>query len=130
MARLVGTEGSVTIGGVTPKGVTQWSVDPQADEIESTGMDSQGWGEYEGGIKRWTGTAEINWDGAGALNPLTVLGTKVAVSFVSNDTAPKITYSGTALVTGTPTTSEVNGIVKLTVNLRGSGVLTLTPAYS
>jgi hypothetical protein len=93
-------------------------------------MDSGGWGEYEGGIKRWTGTAEINWDGAGAINPITLLGTKVAVSFVSNSAIPKITYAGTALVIGTPTVVEVNGIVKLTANLRGSGVLTLTPTYS
>lgn len=130
MARLKGTQGTVTIDGTAVKGVTQWAIDPQADEIETTGMDSEGWAEYLGGIKRWTATVEINWDSAGALNPVSLIGKVVACSFVSDSVVPKISFSGNVLITGMPTTSSHNDIVKLTVNGRGTGALSLTPTYA
>jgi predicted secreted protein len=130
MARLKGVDGTATIGGTAVKGVTQWSIDPQADEIETTGMDSQGWAEYLGGIKRWTATCEINWDGAGAIDPVSILGTVVACTFVSASAVPKISFSGNVLVTGTPTVVAHNDIVKLTFNGRGTGALSLTPTYA
>jgi hypothetical protein len=129
MARLTGTSGQVTLvttGGTENEvlGVTQWSADPQANEIESTGMDSQGWAEYLGGVKSYTGTIELHWDSAeDMLSDDIEVGNTIDFSLLY-DAGEAALFTGTAIITGGPTpTVAHNGSVDATVNFRGTGEL-------
>lgn len=129
MARLAGTEGQVTLvttGGVEDEvlGVTQWSADPQANEVESTGMDSQGWAEYVAGIKSYTVSIELHWDSTEDMLESDIAAGNT-VDYTLKYDATNALFAGTGVITGGPTpTVSHNGTVDATVTIRGTGALT------
>jgi hypothetical protein len=129
MARLTGKDGQVTLAstGDTENevlGVTQWSADPQANEIETTGMDSGGWAEYEGGIKSYTGSIELHWDSAEDMLASDIaVGNTIDFS-LKYDAAQAALFAGTGIITAGPSpTVAHNGTVDATITFRGTGAV-------
>lgn len=126
MARLSGKGGSVSIGG-SVLGVKSWDIDAKGDAVDVTGFDSAGEKEFISGLTEWSGTAECFLDAGGYLAS-TALGTSVSVSLASSSTAPKVTCSGTAIVTGWKVSVPVEGAVTLSIAFQGSKTLTCSIA--
>ncbi|MCC6483347.1 MAG: hypothetical protein IT209_00745 [Armatimonadetes bacterium] len=125
MARASGKSGTTTIGGNVAKGVTDWNVDYSADELDSTGQDSGGAGEYLGGITRWGGSFTAVYDDSGAANlSNTVPGTIGAISLLTSSGGR--TFAGNVLIVRSHVRSVVNGLVSWDIDFRGTGVLTIS----
>lgn len=58
---LAGKSGSVYIGANKVAEISQWSIDCEADNIEITNFDSNGWKEFIAGLKEWSGSFEGNF---------------------------------------------------------------------
>jgi len=58
---IAGKGGSVYIGANKVAEIAQWSIDCEADNIEVTSFDSNGWREFIAGLKEWSGSFEGNF---------------------------------------------------------------------
>lgn len=134
MAILRGRDGTVTmaIGGVnTAVGeVTSWSLSMESDTLETTAMGTGGWKTFVGSLQSWSGTVEIFVDNdAGATEVVSQVvdnttGAAVLVTLV--DGASGNSYSGTAVVTSISVDVSTADLVTATMDLTGSGALTIT----
>lgn len=128
MARLSGKSGTVTVGGTAVKGVKSWDIDAKCDAIDVTGMDSLGAKAFINGLTEWSGTVECLLDADGYVAVGSLVAGAIAVSLVSASAAPKVTASGSAIVTGYKISTPVEGFVSLSLAFQGTGALTVTVA--
>jgi len=124
MARLTGKKGSVTIGASGVYGVKSWEIDAKCDAVDVTGMDSGGAKEFLSGLTEWNGTIECFLDSENFISNSVLGGAPVSFSLVSDATTPKITCSGSAILTGWKPSVSVEGAVTLSITFQGTGTLT------
>lgn len=118
---ITGTKGKVTLGTEELEGVTNWSLDINAEPIETTHMDPDhdGWREYmPGDLKDWTGSIVLEGDSD--------------VEVTENDAVslelenPKRTYTGDAIIQSVSEPVAIGEKVVRTATFRGTGELTKT----
>lgn len=59
---IAGKGGSVYIGANKVAEISQWSIDCEADDIDVTSFDSNGWKQFIAGLKEWSGSFEGNFN--------------------------------------------------------------------
>ena len=116
MAEVHGKGGSFAFTNLTA-GVKGWTITYEADMHETTDFADAGVAAFIAGIKRWSGTCELNWDSANTVAP----GDSAAATFDVDGTND---YQGTALVQSLSVNTGVNDIVSATCNFQGTGALT------
>lgn len=130
---ILGHSGSVTAGGSSVGNAKIWSLDLTKDTVDTTTFADGGWKDTTATLKGWSGSitcifeggddsgeAELIgnlWDGTGAEVALELL-----TSATGTGTYEK--FSGNAMVTTAPITNDVNGVIEVSFNFVGKGVLT------
>lgn len=127
MAVHKGSEGIVKIGANTIAEVKSYSVEENADTIETTSMGDSA-RTYVPSLTSFSGTIECHWDetdttGQGAMT----IGAEVALNlYPEGDASGNTYYSGTAIITNVSRQAAMDDIVGATYTFQGTGALTLT----
>lgn len=118
MAELAGKSGDVTVGGTPIGDVKSWTLDYVVDALETTDMDNDGIRAYIPGCSGWSGSVEVNKDGA----PESI-GTEIALVLKESDTANQ-DWTGQAIITGISANVAFDAVVGYTYSFQGTGALT------
>lgn len=121
-----GKSGGVYLGVNKVAEITNWSLDIEADMLESTNFDSSGWRQYVAGLKGWSGSFEGEWKmsdttGQKALQDALLGGTTVSIKLDVNGTN---NYTGTAYISTQGVETPVDDLVTVNFDYQGSGALT------
>ena len=130
MAVHKGSEGIVKIGANTIAEVKSYSVEENADTIETTSMGDSA-RTYVPSLTTFSGTIECHWDetdtdGQGSMT----VGSQVILNlYPEGDTGDANTisyYSGSVIITNVSRQAAMDDIVGATYTFQGTGALTLT----
>ena len=123
MARLSGKAGEVKADATvaaTVYGVTNWEIDYKGDAIDTTGMDSAGAKVFIGGLTEISGTVECFHESDHELNTdITPAATILVELYYATGDASA--WHGSAVVTDTKPTVQVDGAVKWSITFQGTG---------
>lgn len=134
MADIKGYDGAVYIGA-TPTAVGQtksWTLNLSKAIADVTTFDANGWTESASTLKSWSGNVNVLFDPTEAGQALIIAGFDsgdvVALELVLNDgkTTEEWTYSGNAIVTSQPVSSDTAALVEVSFDFTGTGALTTT----
>ena len=128
MGVLVGKDGSVQYRELDQAGnptgnviniaqITSWSVSVEADTLEYTNFDSEGWKENMGSLKSWSGSLE-----GFELNSGSILTAGETVELQLSDGTT--TYTGKAVVTSKSVDASTAELVTVSYDFTGTGALT------
>jgi predicted secreted protein len=126
---IVGYGGGVYLGDTPTKvaEIASWSLDTDAEDIDITSFDSNGWRERMQGIKEWSGSFEGNFKpedttGQAALINAWLNGQKVKLELQVNQ---NVKFTGEAYITLSIET-PVDDKASFSVDFSGTGPLTAT----
>lgn len=124
---IAGFGGAVKVNGQKVAEINNWSMELDADDIDVTSFDSNGWKEYIAGARGWSGSFEGNFDpedttGQGALIAAWIASENVELQFNVTDS---ITFSGSAMIK-LSLDAPVDDKVTFSCDFQGSGVLDMT----
>jgi len=120
MAMAHGKGGTATLAGIATLKIKSWTVDANCDVAEVTVMGDT-WKEYLAGVKDWTATVELIWDGTIDATDLAVLGTEIACDF--DLISGGADFGGQGIVTNMSFNTSASDAVTFTVNVQGTGEL-------
>ena len=121
---IAGFGGAVKVNEQKVAEINNWSMELDADDIDVTSFDSNGWKEYIAGSRGWSGSFEGNFvpddtDGQGALILAWVNSENVELQLDVNE---DISFSGSAMVT-LSLDAAVDDKVTFSCDFQGSGEL-------
>ena len=124
---IAGFGGAVKVNGQKVAEINNWSLELDADDIDVTSFDSDGWKEYIAGSRGWSGSFEGNFvpddtEGQGALILAWVNSQNVELQLDVNE---DISFSGSAMIT-LSMEAAVDDKVSFSCDFQGSGVLDIT----
>jgi len=124
---IAGFGGAVKVNEKKVAEISNWSMDLEADDIDVTSFDSNGWKEYIAGSRGWSGSFEGNFvpddtEGQGALILAWVNSQNVELQLDVNE---DISFSGSAMIT-LSMEAAVDDKVSFSCDFQGSGVLDIT----
>ncbi|WP_249716281.1 phage tail tube protein [Paenibacillus sp. J31TS4] len=106
---------------------TEVSISVEADEIETTSFDSNGWKEAEPGIRSWSLDHDAFYvDGDAGQDDLydaLVTGAKIEVEFFPKNATGVKGWAGRAIVTSWEMGTPVDDAITISVSLSGDGKL-------
>ncbi len=120
---ITGENGGVSVDGGTSTlaELDNWTINENADTLESTDFDSGGEREYLAGLTDWDGSFGGRWESSQASD--VQVGSTVDLELDLNAT---YSYSGSAIVTGKSVDNNVDGTVDASYDFQGTGTLTET----
>lgn len=134
MARFSGTKGNVKVdtdgGGAAEAmlGIDSWSMDLQADAIETTAFDSAGVKSYIAGGTEWSASFSGKWDtdetDIVGDPPLLAVGTRVEIELYLTDDTSDYWFAGDAIVTKFSPTVKFDGSVEYSIDVKGTESVT------
>ena len=101
-------------------GFFNWSIDTEADTVDVTTFESEGWKEFAQTINGWSGNAEAFW---GDDNFASKVGEIIVVKLFVDAGASQRCFEGFAVITGDGIEDTVEGIVNESIDLQGTGPL-------
>ena len=117
---------ATTAGGtataVVISGIKSWSLDYVGDALETTDFGDSGHRTYIAGLDGWSGSFEGYKDGAPK-----GLGLQYILELKESADATQ-QWTGSALITGIHPSVDVDGIVGISYDFQGTGVLTVPTA--
>jgi predicted secreted protein len=117
MAHISGKSGQVDTGSAV-SGIKSWTLDYNADTLETTDFADAGVKTYIVGGSGWSGSFEGYKDGV----PQTVGG---SVTLKLYEVAAGAFWTGTALITGCSAGAAIDGVVSYSYTFQGTGALTV-----
>lgn len=137
MALFSGKDGGVTYANGYSTKVVSWTVDAEAEEVDTTAL-GENWASWLPGVKSWSGTYEALVDDS----VLDTSGTVGGVSaFALGATAASATFewdsdgtksegvTGSIIITGASPTATTGGTAsRIVFRFRGTGTLSTTTA--
>ena len=129
MAILTGKGGQITVNSDIIGKVTNVSINVQQSSLvaESAMDDTTDWKESAVSGISWSGTLDANFDNATSAADIDAafeLDTNCALSFYVVTGAPNLIWSGNIHVTGYSVSVPAAGVVKLSAQFTGDGVMT------
>ena len=127
MATHTGSEGTVKVGSNAIAEIRSFSIEESADTLEDTSMGDTA-RTYKSSLTTFTGSVDVLWDetdstGQGALT----IGAEVTLNlYPEGDTTGDVYYTGTAIVTGRTINSSYDGLIEMSISVKGSGALSET----
>lgn len=120
-----GFGGTITFGG-TPASlpVESWTLNINAEAIDTTNTADAGWESNILGCKSWDGSLKTFWDtaavptGAAGFTP----GNRATITLPVGSSGKS--YTGTCQLTKIGTENPVKGVVGFSIDFKGSGALT------
>lgn len=128
MATYTGQDGSLTIAGNAIAELRSFSVEHTTNTVENTvmGQDSR---TYKGGLKEWSGSADIFYSTTVGNISALLSGAEVAlVAYPAGNTSTYPKLTGNIIVTGLSVNSTVDGMVEASISFSGTGNLTVSTA--
>lgn len=127
MTTILGQDGIVKVAGQVIAEVKSFSVEQEADTIDTTVMGDQ-YKSFRAGKTSWNGSIECYWDETDTKGQLTFeIGTNIELElYPDGDAIDKYKYSGTAYITGISRQTSQDGVAEITFNYQGSMALTRT----
>ena len=122
MAVLKGKDGSISAGLNNLANITSFSINEEADTLETTAMGNAGYKTFVGSLKSWSGTVEAVFDDT---DSAVVVGSAITLTVVVDDgSSNQVQYSGSCIVTSRSVEVAVANLVGVTFEVTGSGALT------
>ena len=127
-----GFEGNVKVGEVEFGNAKSWSLNiTQETQDVSTLGTGMGWKQSIGTLKSWAGSIVAIFDSSGTvegtlMNNLVGAGTIELTMQLGDGSGDADVYSGLANITGMDITNDVNGIMAVSFNFEGNGVLDIS----
>jgi len=124
MAVLKGKDGSISAGLNNLANITSFTINEEADTLETTAMGNTGYKTFVGSLKSWSGTVEAVFDDA---DSAVAVGSAITLTVVVDDgSSNQVQYSGSCIVTSRSVEVAVADLVGVTFEVTGSGALTET----
>jgi len=122
MAVLKGKDGSISAGLNNLANITSFSINEEADTLETTAMGNAGYKTFVGSLKSWSGTVEAVFDDT---DSAVVVGSAITLTVVVDDgSSNQVQYSGSCIVTSRSVEVAVADLVGVTFEVTGTGALT------
>ena len=122
MAVLKGKDGSISAGLNNLANITSFSINEEADTLETTAMGNAGYKTFVGSLKSWSGTVEAVFDDT---DSAVAVGSAITLTVVVDDgSSNQVQYSGSCIVTSRSVEVAVADLVGVTFEVTGSGALT------
>ena len=121
---VAGKDGSVKFDNSGVAEMRSWSLNPTADEIDTSNFDSGQWKEYMGGLKEWTCATEGNLVKGHVAGVVNKLGEIATVELKVSATDGALTFSGQAFITSVDIDVPVDDKASISMDFRGTGELT------
>ena len=117
---VVGMSGKILIGTEVTE-IRNWSIDRNADAVDSTSMSSSGKREFKVGVTSWSGSFET-------INYVSLHGSAAIGSFYTGTAASSTTpvYAGTVIITNAGVATSFDGLVVYAHTFQGSGACSPT----
>ncbi|WP_256846913.1 phage tail tube protein [Paenibacillus sp. Pae108] len=121
-----GQGGSVKVGANRVAELGQWNLDIEADTLDTTTFDTNGWKSFVAGFRSWSGSFEGQWNmedttGQKVLQDAVLGGATVTLE-LNVDATHK--YIGTAIITSQSVGVSVDEISSVSFDFQGSGEMT------
>jgi hypothetical protein len=122
MAVLKGKDGSISAGLNNLANITSFTINEEADTLETTAMGNAGYKTFVGSLKSWSGTVEAVFDDT---DSAVVVGSAITLTVVVDDgSSNQVQYSGSCIVTSRSVEVAVADLVGVTFEVTGTGALT------
>lgn len=123
MAHLAGKSGAVERPADSElSGIISWTLDYDAEALETTDFQDDGVRGYIVGCTGWSGSFEQKKDGAP-----TTIGTSTTIKLKESETSDQF-WSGSAILTKVSASVTFDGVVTYTYDFQGTGALTVAAA--
>ena len=124
MANHTGKDGVVKVGSNTVAETRSWSLSEEAETIENTAMGDAA-RTFEVGLKTWSVNVSAFWDETDTNGQVAMAaGSSITLNLYPEGAGAGDTYySGTALITSTEKSAELDGMVEISFDATGSGAL-------
>jgi len=119
MAVLKGYAGNIKESGTTIGEMGEWSLDVSADIVDTSAFGDE-WKKKTATQKDWSGSCSGRLDTADSGQSALTIGSEVDMEFYTDATHK---YSGSAIVESISRSAVVNGVLEVTFNFSGNGVL-------
>ena len=124
MAVLKGKDGSISAGLNNLANITSFSINEEADTLETTAMGNAGYKTFVGSLKSWSGTVEAVFDDT---DTAVTTGSAITLTVLVDDgSATQVQYSGACIVTSKSVEVGVADLVTVSFDVTGTGALTET----
>lgn len=124
MAVLKGKDGSISAGLNNLANITSFSINEEADTLETTAMGNAGYKTFVGSLKSWSGTVEAVFDDT---DSAVTTGSAITLTVLVDDgSATQVQYSGSCIVTSKSVEVGVADLVTVSFDVTGTGALTET----
>jgi len=124
MAVLKGKDGSISAGLNNLANITSFSINEEADTLETTAMSNAGYKTFVGSLKSWSGTVEAVFDDT---DSAVAVGSAITLTVVVDDgSSNQVQYSGSCIVTSRSVEVGVADLVTVSFDVTGTGALTET----
>lgn len=125
MAVLKGKDGSISAGLNNLANITSFTINEEADTLETTAMGNAGYKTFVGSLKSWSGTVEAIFDDT---DTAVDTGSEITLTVLVDDgaasPATQVQYSGSCIVTSKSVEVGVADLVTVTFEVTGTGALT------
>ena len=124
MAVLKGKDGSISAGLNNLANITSFTINEEADTLDTTAMGNAGYKTFVGSLKSWSVTVEAVFDDT---DSAVVVGSAITLTVVVDDgSSNQVQYSGSCIVTSRSVEVAVADLVGVTFEVTGTGALTET----
>jgi len=124
MAVLKGKDGSISAGLNNLANITSFTINEEADTLETTAMGNAGYKTFVGSLKSWSGTVEAVFDDT---DSAVAVGSAITLTVVVDDgSSNQVQYSGSCIVTSRSVEVGVADLVTVSFDVTGTGALTET----
>lgn len=129
MATHTGSEGTVRVGANAIAEIRSYSLEETADTVEDTSMGDT-FRTHKTTLKAFSGSIDVFWDEGDTTGQIALaVGAQVTINFYPEGVSTGDRYyGGTAIVTSKTVTGSFDGMVESTINVQGTGALTLLAA--
>lgn len=121
---IAGKGGSVKFDSSSVAEMNSWSINPAADEIDTTNFDSGDWKEYMSNLKEWTFSFEGNLVKGHVASLINKIGKTAELELKVTATDGSITFSGQGFITGIDVEVPVDDKATISADGRGTGAMT------
>lgn len=101
-------------------GFFNWSIDMEAETVDITTFESEGWKEFAQTINNWSGSAEAFW---GDDNFAAKVGSIMVVKLFVDSGASQRCFEGFAVITGDSVEVPHDDVVNESIDFQGTGPL-------
>lgn len=125
MSTILGREGSLTFDATVVAETRSWNITRTQGNYDANVIGSGEWDRTVGGRKMWTSEVECFYDPTDTTgNADFAIGDEVACIFYpEGDTSTNVSYTGTARVEEVSDAQSEDGLVELSIKLKGIGEL-------